>query len=407
MQPVQSPLVTDTVLTWSMNFCAGASPPEEPLDPRYFDNTAVAATTMPMLHPLFLASTREVIGAWAALYAAGAAKEEIVKHTFVHHTYDAIFYEDVFTGSQLKTAVTLAGVGRHHSGGTHFVTALETTRHAPSPCTTPSSADGGGRGGRGGGGGGGGAQVGSVAAKMTSATGVHNSTASAVVSAVVTGRSWWGGVLLGLAPEDGQEMYMQGDNVTAPPRPCLSLVAAGTHPGLEPQRVRTQQITVPAGQAHIFDGCIRDPRNVKARSADINTHTNIGYALKAGLPGRTLNGMCLLMFVLPAVMRAAAAATRGADFGARKGGRGSYMRLHRIGCTFSSPVILKYTAVPLVVHIVGVSANGSGEAGKAKEGEAANAITVHFEVYDLRAKRVLKDGFVVATVRSTVQSSKL
>jgi len=331
-----------------MNFCAGAVPPVEALNPKYFDNSGSTAA-IPVLHPLFMASTREVVGAWATLYAAGATKEEVIKHTFVHHTYDAIFYGDVEAGSTLSTSVMLAGLGPHRaSGSTHFLTAMETTQ-------------------------------------LSSATNGSNDGAGAVV----TGRSWWGGVVLGLGPVDGIGKYMDSSNGTAAPPP---------RPSRTPQQpFQKHRIVVPPGQAHIFDGCIRDPRNVKARSADINPHTNIGFALKAGLKGRTLNGMCLLTFVLPAIFRAAAAAA-----GCRSSNAQPHTgaQLERIGCTFSNPVIMEYTAVDLDVHITASAIVAT-----------STTATVHFHVYDQNGKRVLRDGFAVVSFSCgqtvNVEASKL
>ena len=355
VHPPQSPLLTRAVLTWSMNFSAAANPPDEPLNPAYFDNSDSAAAT-PVLHPLFMASAREVVGAWAALYAAGATKEEVIKHTFVHHTYDALFYRNVQAGSTLQTAVTLAGVGPHSSGGTHFLTALETTLH-------PSDACGSSSGRRGAGG--------------------------------LVGRSWWGGVVLGLGPADGDAKYMHGSECAAPP----------PRPAKKPlQSVQKHRIAVPPGQAHIFDGCIRDPRNIKATSADINPHTNIDFALKAGLQGRTLNGMCLLAFVLPAVLRVAAGAAAGCSSSTQPDhGR---TRLQRIGCTFSNPVVLEYTAVDLDVHITagGTAAPAPAAAAAAV---AAATTTVHFEVYDSRGKRVIRDGFATIATTSLSKTCKV
>ena len=39
----------------------------------------------------------------------------------------------------------------------------------------------------------------------------------------------------------------------------------------------TQTLLVSAAQAHLWDACIRDPRNAKAASSDINVHTNMSF----------------------------------------------------------------------------------------------------------------------------------
>ena len=64
IEPKQSPLITNAILTWSMNYVACAVPTYIPMEKKYFDNTNDAKP--PPLHPLFVASVQEVIGAWAA-----------------------------------------------------------------------------------------------------------------------------------------------------------------------------------------------------------------------------------------------------------------------------------------------------------------------------------------------------
>jgi hypothetical protein len=331
--PRQSPLRTDAVLTWAMNFAAGAAPPFSPLDPALFDARRGGVA----LHPLFFASTREVLGAWAALYASGMSAEEVVKHTFAHFTYDAEFALPVaghcgaarataWADCQYESAVRLVGVGARRSGAL-FVTAFE-TREA--------QRDSGG-----GGGGGGGRLV---------------------------GRSWWGGVTLGSPPARG-EMRFLGAEHQPPARPCAPAPAAGEQP------LRTARVLVPAAQAHLFDSCIRDPRRAKSRSADINTHTNTRYAEKAGLRARTLNGMALLCFALPEVLCAAGSAA-GAPV------------LARVGCTFGSPVYLAFDAVPVSVRIWRVA---HARATAVEE----RTTTVHFDVLSAEGKASIREGFVV------------
>jgi len=329
--PRQSPLRTDAVLTWAMNFAAGAAPPFSPLDPALFDARRGGVA----LHPLFFASTREVLGAWAALYASGMSTEEVVKHTFAHFTYDAEFAPPVdppvarcgtarataWANCQYQSAVRLVGVGARRSGAL-FVTAFE-TREA--------QGDGGG-GGR------------------------------------VVGRSWWGGVVLGLPPARGETRFLGAEH-QPPARPPAPAPAADEQP------LRTARVLVPAAQAHVFDSCIRDPRRAKSRSADINTHTNTRYAEKAGLRARTLNGMALLCFALPEVLRAAGSAA-GAPV------------LARVGCTFGSPVFLAFDAVPVSVRIWRVAHAHDAAAEE-------RTTTVHFDVLSAEGKAAIREGFVV------------
>ena len=92
--PVQSPLVNEVILPWSMNFAAGIND----MRPKYFDNTekevkscktigpgpskhlSFRDNTGPIstilsqeceVHPLFPSGCVEIIGFWASLYASG------------------------------------------------------------------------------------------------------------------------------------------------------------------------------------------------------------------------------------------------------------------------------------------------------------------------------------------------
>jgi hypothetical protein len=111
-RPKESPLLTDTSLTWTMNFCAGA----RCNDRDYYDNEG---GKQPQVHPFFLASCAEIIGAWACVYACGVTKPEIVKHTFAHHTFHAIFRRPIRSGERILTDVQMTGIGQKRSGA-HF-----------------------------------------------------------------------------------------------------------------------------------------------------------------------------------------------------------------------------------------------------------------------------------------------
>jgi hypothetical protein len=111
--------------------------------------------------------------------------------------------------------------------------------------------------------------------------------------------------VLGLAPVDGGLL-------PAPTAKGEHLRLPGHRPVVPSQRRHetSETVLVPPGMAHVFDSCIRDPRNLKSASADLNVHTNLRLARAAQLEGCTLNGMALLCLVLPGVLRAAATEAR-------------------------------------------------------------------------------------------------
>lgn len=296
-----------------MNFVAGISPSSLPLGQEWFDNSG---DDHPLpLHPLFLASTREIIGAWAALYSTDVTKEEVIAHTFVHHSFDAVFHREAVVDRTYRTDVTLVGVGARRSGG-HFVT----------ECTN-CHVDGGRR---------------------------------------PIGTSWWGGIVLGL-PVEGADRHMDGR--MPPPRPQRP---AGVS--------TTTTIVIPPSQAHLFDACIRDPRHPKAKSSDINVHTNVAFAKKAGLDGRTLNGLALLGYVLPFLARHAGKEVR---------------RLSSVGVTFGAPVMLAWEPVALSLHMLAIVPAGGDK------------LTVHFEVKTGEGGRAIRDGFVSWDEEAEKPCSKL
>jgi acyl dehydratase len=308
-----------------------------------------------------------VVGAWAALYSTGFTKPEVIKHTFVHHTYDACFYRAVPTGTTLQTNVVLTGVGPHRPRGGG---------------TTPSGA------------------------RFTTAFTTHEAD-----SGVLVGDSWWGGVVLGLPPLNNHAAMLAG-RAQPPKRPPAPPPPPLLSPPLYPA---STSVMVAAGLAHLFDSCIRDPRQPKAASSDINPHTNMQYAAAAGLGGRTLNGMCLLAYVLPSVHEAAVAAVDVGwvlDAGKVKGGGcSSSTELVRIGCTFSAPVQLHFEPVALTLTILAVrvlppiapahTTDGSPIAASIE----ARTVAVHFQVHSATGSRALKEGYAEWVVTQSTRSS--
>ena len=113
LRPKESPLQNTLHLAWAMNFAAAASLGGEPLAP--FVNNA--AGRVPAVHPLFLASCLEVVGAWACVYLAGMSKAEVVRHTFAHHTFDTVHLRELRAGESLTSTVELDSVSWRPSGG--------------------------------------------------------------------------------------------------------------------------------------------------------------------------------------------------------------------------------------------------------------------------------------------------
>ena len=331
IEPKQSPLITNAILTWSMNYVACAVPTYIPMEKKYFDNTNDAKP--PPLHPLFVASVQEVIGAWAALYASGMSKLEVIKHSFVHYTYDAIFYDSGLAGDFLQTKVHLVGIGNRRSGG-HFLTSNVTSNQKNN----------------------------------------------------LISKSWWGGVVLGLNSIDSVEKYLEHP----PQRPTI-IVEPSNNNNIFLQS-NSYDIDIPAAQAHLFDGCIRDPRKTKAPSSDINTHTNLDFALKGGLPGRTLNGMCLLSFVI--------------GFLSHKMKQNVSIKmknitnldeinltLKQVGVTFGAPVVLDLVSISVHVDIVSQTYNIMN-----------NDIIIHFNVITNDGGKAIKNGYFIMNYDNTNSS---
>ena len=321
--PPHSPLLTNAILTWSMNFVAGISPPILPLEKIYFDNTT-HSKGIP-LHPLFIASTQEIIGAWSALYTTGVTKKEIIASPFAHYTYDAVFFNGpLFADRSYSTDVTLVGVGAKRSGG-HFLT----------ECSS-----------------------------IDSATGIS------------VCKSWWGGIVLGLQPENGNTHYLE--NRLAPLRPSLPPVlhpSSSSSTSSASANIETINMTVPASQAHVFDACIRDPRNPKAKSSDINVHTNVSFAHQAKLQGRTLNGMALLGISLRYLEIEIEKRQE------KKNTKAMKTRLSRVGVTFGAPVILEWETIHLLLDVLNIVINVDGK------------ITIQFQVRTNDNGKAIKDGF--------------
>jgi acyl dehydratase len=262
--PPQSPLETEVILPWAMNFAASF----DDMHPAYFDNTD---GKVPIVHPLFLSACVEITGAWAALYVSGATKEEVIEHTFVHFSYDAVFHRPIQSGEALTTEVQLVGLGNRPSGA-HFVTRMHTADTGGAPVCT----------------------------------------------------SHWGGIVLGLPTQAGLEDYSSFEQ-PAPPPPRPAVGAKGPPAEEVTEESARLLLAAPASAAHVWDACIRNPRQPKPRSSDINTHTNLLFAQKAGLGSRTLNGLYVLALSLSRVLGHVGAAA------------GS---VSRVGCTFKAPVFL-------------------------------------------------------------------
>eukprot|EP00943_MAST-04B_sp_MAST-4B-sp1_P002241 g2241.t1 len=335
VEPKQSPLVTNAILTWSMNYVAGSVPSYLPIEKKYFDNTI--SNKPPPLHPLFVASVQEVIGAWAALYASGVTKIEVIRHPFIHYTYDAIFYDTGLSGDILSTKVHLVEVGNHRSGG-HFLTS-NTTRNQ---------------------------------------------------NGYLINKSWWGGIVLGLNTVDLKESYIEQPPLR--PKPSKSNLQDKRHGvAVFSSLIESNyyDIDIPATQAHLFDGCIRDPRNVKAPSSDINTHTSLDFALKGGLDGRNLNGMCLLSFVFAYISYKLQDAVKKKKLKYKNKilDEQINIKLNKVGATFGAPVILGFIPIRVVLEIVSEMYDME-----------TNTVTIHFNVLTNKNAKAIKDGYFIVNL---------
>lgn len=313
--PKESPIHTHATLTWAMNFAAGC----DAIRPCFLDNRD---GRIPAVHPLFLAGATEIIGFWACVYASGVTKPEAIRHTVAHHSFDGIFYDELRADELAKTVVSLAGAGSRKSGD-HFLAHFAHHRVAE--------------------------------AKALDVDGV-----GAAVGLI--GESWWGGILLGLKSVDDERYVSQ-----PPERRRIRESSA--------QGLQEWQLTVPSRQAHVWDACIRDPRRPKAKSSDINPHTNVDFANRAGLPARTLNGLCVLAYALSPILETVQGLRR-AD---------SWPIVRRIACTFTSPVYVDYEDTNLNLRIL-----SSGPA----EDERVGSFIVLFEVIATSGATVLRDGYL-------------
>jgi hypothetical protein len=303
--PKESPMRTDTILAWTMNFVAGCGP--RGFTRQFVDNSG----DHPEVHPLFLASCQEIVGAWACLYHAGVTKPEVLRSTFLHYSLDLLFMRALAVGEVVNTTVTLAGVGQRRSGG-HFVSHM----------------------------------------------------AHCDVGGNLVGESWWGGILLGYQGVEGKRYILE-----PPPR---------IEPTAWTRSDECVTVKVDPAAAHIWDACIRNPRQSKAASSDINTHTNIAFARKAGLPERTLNGLCVLALALPWVIDAVTK------------DQANVARVIRVACLFSAPVFLAFEPISLEVRVLNTSICHAVR-GNHGTGEVVVAI---FEVVNPEGKAAIRQGYV-------------
>ena len=75
---------------------------------------------------------------------------------------------------------------------------------------------------------------------------------------------------------------------------------------------------------------------LKAKSSDMNVHTNVDFAQKAGLQARTLNGLCVLCLCA-------------AEICAGFTNCHSTRMMREVACTFVAPAFLAYEEVQLVI----------------------------------------------------------
>ncbi|GBG28864.1 Hypothetical Protein FCC1311_050852 [Hondaea fermentalgiana] len=266
-QPLAGLKTVETELSpvWTMNFAASCDDVADAFMDTTDDRT-------PLVHPVFMPACVEVVSAFASLYAAGVTKEEITKHTFLHHFCDTTFERPMLASGQVRTETALVRVEQKRKGvftGTKFS---------------------------------------------------HYDADNILIS---TG--YFGGVVDGLQGADAAKATTVAEvpgRIDFPPADAFD---------------ETEIIDIPPTAAHIFDACIRNPRKLKSKNSDINVHTSIGFAKKAGLLARTMNGLGVLGRVVSLLLK-----TRCND---------DPTLLRRMCCTFSSPLFLRKEVVPLLVRI--------------------------------------------------------
>lgn len=274
---------TELCAVWTMNHAAGCS-----------DASSAFMDTrdqrVPIAHPVFLAGCVELPFAFACIYQAGLTKAELVTHTFLHHLCDIDFSggRHIRADDVVQTRVTLPRVEQKRSGvhtGTRY-------RH-------------------------------------------YSQGGEYLCS------GYFGGCLAGLNLADSDadaSTTLAAAATTAAEAPAdvptrLDFSSLPAHPDFAEQLPLAMSPTA----AHVWDACIRNPRVPKATSSDINVHTNWGYAVRAGLPARTANGLSVLALAVSALV-----ARHAPD-------RPDLVR--RVCCRFSHPVYLERDVVHLKLHV--------------------------------------------------------
>lgn len=276
---------TDVCAVWSMNFAAGCQ-----------DATAAFVGTGAeydglekelKVHPLFLAACVEVMLAFASVYKAGLTKEELVRHTLLHHFTDIEFVASPFA----KGATVRKSVLRPDE-----TILTETT----------------------------------LAYVSEKRSGVHTGTAFVHKDEMghVLAKGYFGGVLDRLKCVDSKAAEHKEYIPTRIHVDFKSRLASD---------ITTICLKIPNTAAHIWDSCIRNPYVPRAKSSAINVHTNIFLAKKAGLPHRTMNGLGVLGIAVSQIIKVCLL--------------GQPELIRRIACTFSNPLYLDQSQETVLVYL--------------------------------------------------------
>jgi len=168
---------------------------------------------------------------------------------------------------------------------------------------------------------------------------------------------YFGGVILGAE--------LEGEDTVIDSMPERPLREDGT------KLVESVELLLPPNAAHIWDACIRDTRVPKAKSSDINVHTNLDLAEKAGFKARTFTGLCLLANVITLLLCKVDT----------DGLRENFTFIERYGCRFSKPVMALFDSILLDVFYSYKFENSN--------------LTIFFDVVQKTDGTAIKDGYLV------------
>eukprot|EP00510_Aplanochytrium_minuta_P005434 CAMPEP_0184015228 /NCGR_PEP_ID=MMETSP0954-20121128/6174_1 /TAXON_ID=627963 /ORGANISM="Aplanochytrium sp, Strain PBS07" /LENGTH=296 /DNA_ID=CAMNT_0026295949 /DNA_START=41 /DNA_END=928 /DNA_ORIENTATION=- len=267
---------------------------------------------VPKVHPAFLPSCTEIVGVFASIYHSGYTREEMIENTLAHQYCDVVFSKETefFSGDEFETSFKMISAVQKKSG-ISIVTKFSHTKHRGSDSN-------------------------------------------------LIAEGYFGGVLLG-ATLEGKDTSIG----SVPNRPQWN-----NSEGYE----KSTTLVLPSNAAHVWDACIRNTRVPKAKSSDINVHTNLALAEKAGFKSRTFTGLCLLANVMTLLLSISSTSAFSSKF----------TKLERYGCRFSKPVMAMFDEICLDIQY-------SLHVHESK-------LTIFFQVIQETDGAAIKDGYMVLSI---------